>query len=306
MDSAAIETVLQPKVTGALNIEALVADLSLDYLLLYSSATTMFGNPGQFNYVAANAFMEGIARRLRKQGFPAFAIAWGGIGDVGYLSRHIGDNSQLKKRFAANLITSQTALDALDDLFDSHGRPSADVMVIARIDWSTARRDLVALRDPAFGRVGAIDASRTSRDGSAIIDRIRTLPDDEAADALLDVIAEEIARVLRVPPKEIDRHRPLAEVGMDSLMMLELRMTVEETLQIELPMISLASGITPSDVAKRLVSMLRSESPTEPVPSAIVAMSASHLVADALSSTPEEQRAAISAVLSEAQRVGNP
>ncbi len=51
---------------------------------------------------------------------------------------------------------------------------------------------------------------------------------DQASEVLLEIIVEEIARVLRLPPKEIDRHRALAEIGMDSLMMLELRTTVEE------------------------------------------------------------------------------
>ena len=63
MDAAAIETVMRPKVRGALNLEQAVAGLRLDYLLFYSSATTLFGNPGQFNYVAANGFVEGLARR---------------------------------------------------------------------------------------------------------------------------------------------------------------------------------------------------------------------------------------------------
>jgi phthiocerol/phenolphthiocerol synthesis type-I polyketide synthase C len=307
MDRMSIDTVLQPKVAGALNLEALMVDLKPNYLLLYSSATTLFGNPGQYNYVAANAFMEGIARRLRKQGLPAFAIAWGGIADVGYLSRHIGNNTQLKKRFSANLVASQIALDSLDDLFDGEGRPVDDVLAIAKIDWATARRDLVSVRGPAFTRVvAAAGTSRDARDSAAIVDKIRAMPDEEAAEAFLDIIAREIGRVLRVPAKEVHRHRPLAEVGMDSLMMLELRMMVEDTLQIELPMISLASGITPADVAKRLVALLRSETPSDTLPSNIVALSASHFAADAVSSTPEEQQAAVAAVLSETQRVEGP
>jgi len=78
------------------------------------------------------------------------------------------------------------------------------------------------------------------------------MPADKMTEALLDIVVEEIARVLRLPPKEVDRHRPLAEIGMDSLMMLELRTTVEDALQIELPMMSLSSGITPADVARRM------------------------------------------------------
>ena len=59
-DRESIEAVLRPKASGALNLERLADRLELDYLLLFSSATTLFGNPGQFNYVAGNAYVEGV------------------------------------------------------------------------------------------------------------------------------------------------------------------------------------------------------------------------------------------------------
>src|SRR4029079_12460225 len=118
MNQDSIELALRPKMAGALNLERLTSDLEIDYLLLYSSATTLFGNPGQYNYVAANAFMEGLARRMRAQGRPAVAVCWGGIEEAGYLSRHIASTTNLKKRFASSLIAAQTALDGLDWIHD--------------------------------------------------------------------------------------------------------------------------------------------------------------------------------------------
>ena len=96
-----------------------------------------------------------------------------------------------------------------------------------------AKRELAAAcASPTFGAIaGARGNEACRRIGAAIVARrLRALPTDEATDALVDIVVEEIARVLRLPPKEIDRHRPLSEIGMDSLMMLELRTTVEESL----------------------------------------------------------------------------
>jgi NADPH:quinone reductase-like Zn-dependent oxidoreductase/acyl carrier protein len=306
LDKEAIATVLKPKVAGALHLEQLAGELPLDYLLFFSSATTLFGNPGQFNYVAANAFMDGVARRLRRSGVPALAVAWGGIEDVGYLSRNLAANSQLKKRFAASLVASQTALDCLDDAFDQDGRQIKDFCAIARIDWTAARRELVALRSPTFARVGQREGSRTAREATATLEELRAMSREDATDALLDIMVEEIGRVLRLPPKEIDRHRPLADIGMDSLMMLELRTMVEDNLQLELPMISLASGVTPADVAKRLAALLGEDAPRHGVPSTIASLSAAHFAGDAVASTAEEREAALEAVLSKAKRVEGP
>jgi len=276
-DRESIDAVLRPKVSGALNLERLAPQLPLDYLLFYSSATTLFGNPGQFNYVAANAYIEGLARRMRSRGLPALAVAWGGIEDAGYLSRHIGADINLKRRFAANLISARTALDGLDWVFDQDSRQLTTVAAIARIDWATAKRELAATRTPLFGSVGMRISSRQVMDAAATLEKLRALPTEEAAAALVDIVVEEIARVLRLPPKEVDRHRPLAEIGMDSLMMLELRTTVEITLQIELPMMSLATGITPVDVARRILPLITGEAQRHNVPGTLVALSASTL-----------------------------
>jgi len=306
IDAAAIETVMRPKVHGALNLEHAVAGLELDYLLFYSSATTLFGNPGQFNYVAANGFVEGLARRLRARGVPALAVAWGGIEDAGYLSRNIAADINLKKRFSSSLISAQTALDGLDWIHDALGRQTTAACAIARIDWAMAKRELAAVRTPTFGAIGASSGTRHAVDGAAIVERLRALPPDEAIDALVDIVVEEIARVLRLPPKEIDRHRPLAEIGMDSLMMLELRNTVEESLGIDLPMMSISSGITPMDVARRVLPLITGEKQVTPLAGTLMALTASHAAAEAEATNIDEQHAAVAAVLEKVRELEGP
>jgi NADPH:quinone reductase-like Zn-dependent oxidoreductase/acyl carrier protein len=306
VDVASLQTALAPKVTGARNLENAIAGLALDYLLFYSSATTLFGNPGQFNYVAANGFLEGLARRLRAQGVPALAVAWGGIEDAGYLARNIGMDANLKRRFASSLIAAKTALDGLDWAYDKGGRQTTACCAIARIDWTMARRELAATRAPTYDSIGARGGARQSSDATAILENLRALPPAEVADALLDIVVEEIARVLRLPPKEIDRHRPLAEIGMDSLMMLELRTTVEEVLQIELPMMSLSSGITPADVARRVAPLITGEKDHLAVPGTIVSLSGSHFAAEAEATTVDERQAAVTAVLERVRKLEGP
>ncbi len=303
MDQEAIETALLPKVVGTLNLEQIASKLPLDYLLLYSSATTLLGNPGQFNYVAANAFVEGIARRASARGLPALAVAWGGIQDVGYLARHLTSNSALRRKFASNMLPAKIVLDALDLAWTNR---SEGFYALAKIDWPMARRDLAAVRTPIFDSVVAAGIARQAGDSAAVLERLRTLPFDQATDALVDIVVEEIARVLRLAPKEVDRHRPLAEIGMDSLMMLELRVTVEETLQIDIPIMSLASGTSAADVARRIAPLVFGDAPKDIVPSSLVAMASSHFVGDAEVSNADDRQAAARSVLERARRIEGP
>ena len=90
LEPSALEAVIRPKVIGAQHLDAATRSKSLDYFVLFSSATTFIGNPGQGAYVAANGFMEGVARQRRRLGLPALAVAWGAIGDVGVLARNRG------------------------------------------------------------------------------------------------------------------------------------------------------------------------------------------------------------------------
>ena len=108
------------------------------------------------------------------------------------------------------------------------------------------------------------------------------MPIEQATEALLDIVVEEIARVLRLPPKEVDRHRPLAEIGMDSLMMLELQNDRGGR----------ASDRAADDVAGQRHHTDRCRAPrsrrwssvkarSEAASGTIVALAASHLAADA-------------------------
>src|SRR5204863_9463573 len=86
LDDSDIAAILRPKLGGALVLDRLTQDDPIDLFLLFSSATTLLGAPGQGIYVAANLALEALARRRRAQGRPGLAIGWGPIQDAGYLS----------------------------------------------------------------------------------------------------------------------------------------------------------------------------------------------------------------------------
>ena len=54
--------VLKPKVTGLVNIDEATKDIAIDFLICFSSIAGIFGNTGQADYAAANAFMDAYTR----------------------------------------------------------------------------------------------------------------------------------------------------------------------------------------------------------------------------------------------------
>ena len=87
LDAESFRRVLAPKVLGAWNLHTLTADLPLDFFVVFSSVASVLGSPGQANYAAANAFLDGLAHDRRSQGLPCLSINWGPWAEVGMAAR---------------------------------------------------------------------------------------------------------------------------------------------------------------------------------------------------------------------------
>ncbi|WP_199270405.1 type I polyketide synthase [Stappia indica] len=250
-----LDAVLAPKVRGAQLLDALTRGDALRQFVLFSSATTLVGNPGQANYVAANGYLEGLAARRRTEGLPGLAVAWGAISDAGYLARNADVGDLLARKLGRHALTAREALDGLATLM---ALPQDDAVAAApgyaRIDWAAARRDLALLATPFAERLGIAAGNDGAGEGGAIdlAALVKGLDRASAIAKICKLLAVEIGRILRIGEDDIDPARPLTEVGMDSLMALELRMAAERQFGIDIPLMSLANGATLSDMATRI------------------------------------------------------
>ncbi|MEE9446013.1 MAG: SDR family NAD(P)-dependent oxidoreductase, partial [Cocleimonas sp.] len=100
MSQAQLHKVMSPKIIGAWNLHkaSIDLDLKLELFVMYSSATTFVGNPGQANYVAANSLLEALVTYRKAHGLTAHYAAWGAISDVGYLARNEETKEALQSR----------------------------------------------------------------------------------------------------------------------------------------------------------------------------------------------------------------
>jgi NAD(P)-dependent dehydrogenase (short-subunit alcohol dehydrogenase family)/acyl carrier protein len=250
LDEAGIAALLRPKLGGAIALDQLTRDDPIELFLLFSSATTILGAPGQGVYVAANLALEAMARHRRAQGKPALAIAWGPIEDTGYLAERPETRDALARRLGTNPMPSTQALAALPPITES-GMPA---VAFAETSWNEARCFLPILAAPLFAEVRADESSLPGND--SLIDRLAEVDAEEALALLKTAVAEEAANILRLPVAEIDLLRPLSEMGMDSLMAVELRLALEGRLRIDPPLMSLANGTSVASIAARLASAI--------------------------------------------------
>jgi len=248
--SEQIREVLEPKVMGAGILHELTLNDPLDYFVLYSSATAIFGNPGQSSYVAANAALEALAFHRLGRGLPATCVAWGPIADAGFVAR----NEELKQSLAARTggapIPVALALDYLGAALAQRCSPVA----FFEFDWATIARFLPSLQSPCFELLQAAGSSvpATGVSKEDLRSEFAGMEAGELLFALKNLLKEEIAAILHVPASSIDENQSLLEVGMDSLMGFELFSSLESNLGLSLPMMALSESPTVTRLAERL------------------------------------------------------
>jgi len=247
--------VIEPKARGAANLDRLTRSDALDHFILFSSATTLVGNPGQANYVAANGYLEGLARARRAAGLPALAVGFGAIADTGFLARNTEVNELLAKRIGKTALPAMQALDLVADyLCRDPGTVEAAVVAIADIDMGAAQQ-LRTVDSPLFSvAVRAAKTSVAGGDGETIdlAALVQGKSPEEGEQIVFQLVAAEIAAILRIPATEITPTKIIKEVGLDSLMAMELGMSFKQKTGFEMPLSSVTQSTTVGDVAQKL------------------------------------------------------
>jgi len=257
LDAGQLHKVLAPKLLGAWHLHRLTLDIPLEHFILYSSVTTFIGNPGQANYVAANAYLEGLASLRRTLGLAVTCIGWGPIGDAGYLTRNQAVKERLSTLLGAAPLTARQALNMLDPLLTS----TAETVAIADFDWGTLARLLPSAQEARFaelrrqaGTGGAMDSGEV--DFRTFI--IGKTP-GEVRSIIQNLVSKEIAQILCVAADRIDPAQSLHDLGMDSLMGVELVLGLEERFGIQLPGMMLSEGPTIERVSARIAECILGE-----------------------------------------------
>jgi len=256
LDDARFATAIGPKVLGAWHLhEQTLAD-PLDLFVLFSSFTSVTGNAGQANYVAGNAFLDGFAAARRHQGLPALTINWGGIAEVGYVAQ-LGEGAARLFRKGIRAMDPLLALDTMGQLLEE-GRVRA---VVADIDWTQAA-GLWQADTQRAAHLFEVDEGGASAGGDEdrVLRAVLAADDDQPA-AVTTWLADRLGRVLGCAATAIDPDRSLVEVGLDSLMAMELHIRVQQDLGVDVPVLELMQARSLSNVAANVVEALRARPP---------------------------------------------
>jgi acyl carrier protein len=227
------QEVFKPKALGAWNLHAATERLALDFFVLYSSVTSLFGAPGQANYAASNAFLDALAHHRRAHGLPALSVDWGPWSGGGMALQA----SRRSRRLGFSDLAPRQGLAALAELL-RRGMAQAAVVPIR---WPALLEQLGAVVPPLLA-----DWASAAVPVELLHDTLLRLPADQRHARCAAHATLRVRSVLGLGANDaLPATQRFNELGLDSLMAAELRndlardlaLTLSATVAFEYPTI---------------------------------------------------------------------
>lgn len=248
VDDDQVERVWAPKARGAIRLQQACRDITLDWWLGFSSASSLLGFPGQASYAAANALLDGLTTWRRGNGLPALSVNWGAWAEHGR-GVVFADRGQA-------MIEPVEGVKAVDCLL-RHDRARAGYLDILDPGWQAMFAEKLRT-SPFFSAIPAHGASATTADTAqpAVLVELRQAGPGTRQIVLERHLTGHAAEILRVNPGSLDPDRPLTDHGLDSLMALEFSTRISRELDVRVTPKQMRQHSSPAALAAHVLQQL--------------------------------------------------
>jgi NADPH:quinone reductase-like Zn-dependent oxidoreductase/acyl carrier protein len=251
-----------PKIEGAWNLHCLTENDPIRLMVFFSSVASILGSPGQGSYAAGNAFLDALAHHRASRGLATLSVNWGGWTSAGMAARLKTEQIARWTRHGVRLMEPAAALAALKTAIES-GQPQ---VAVTDMNWKQFLNERPAmLREDLFAELQKSEGEAGGRvkAGTSILEMLRTAPAGEQKRILSRHVKECACRVLGLPESyAIQDSIPLQDVGLDSLMALEMRNELSQSIGLALPAGLLFDYPAVEDLTLHLLGVLAASRPS--------------------------------------------
>ena len=235
MTPESIARVFAPKAHGALHLHNATAGLPLDHFVMVSSLSSAFGNPGQINYGAANAYMDGLAACRRRQGLPALSYNLAAVSDAGMAARNLG-LLRLMKAAGIPPVSSYCAIANLDYALRTTGENDHLITALfKRVLWS--------VDSPDYMRSGRLMSNQ---------DAFKVGSDEQlTVDGVMAQIAAKVAELCGHDEGGLEE--PLSSFGLNSISVAELGAFIQSEFNFQASALELMTTASCQSLARAIV-----------------------------------------------------
>lgn len=220
-----LQKVFSAKATAAKNLHQLFASENLEFFLHTSSMTALLGNAGQANYAAANAWLDSFARLQRQQGVKAISLNFGPLADGG-----MAEDQSLQQRFTGRGIAPIPMSTAMQLIGSVIANQQSGIGLIA-VDWQSFLKRYSLPHSPLIRRFKQSITAHKSANASFF----HAKPQLQTLQAVKQLVRSTVAAVLDLGIEEIAMQQGFFDLGMDSLIAVDLRNELQKATGISLP-----------------------------------------------------------------------
>ncbi len=214
------QSVLAPKVKGTWLLHQATQSQPLDWFVCFSSVASAFGSVGQSNYAAANAFMDNLMQYRRSIGLPGLSINWS-IWAAGMAQELKPLQQKRLSQQGLNAIAPQQGLNILQRLLQQQ----ASQAIVFPVDWSTF---LQGIDDPFFEQ---LQPQTKIKQAVSFLEELAATPESDRIFVVREHIRSQFAKILGFSdPAAVDTQEKFADLGMDSLMAVEFKNSLQASL----------------------------------------------------------------------------
>lgn len=221
--------VFQAKVRGSWNLHQLSLATQLDYFVFFSSAGAIWGAKEQGLYDAASHLMDALAHLRHLQGLPATTLNWALLAGNGIVSQEYED---WLKQIGMKEIALNKAFKAMTAMMES-GKTQ---ILLANVDWERFKNIYQFNGNkPLLEKLGQNKIHVKSIKESSTFRRfLEEIPPGERQEHLFAYVGKQVATIIGI--KEIPNpNQGFLEMGIDSLLSIELKNRLEKGLEVSLP-----------------------------------------------------------------------
>jgi acyl carrier protein len=258
LNSEQIHKVMEAKAVGAWNLHCSLSEHKLDFFICYSSISSMLGNVSQANYAAANAYVDGLVQYRRSHGLPGLSINWGVIGDVGIVAR----DQKLRKhlsQFGLNPINSKDGLDCMLTALNED-QQQVGVFDIEWKQWSSH----FEFSNNRLEKVISTVSKKPQND--EVVNFRKKISNEDSELRIFSIqnhLVNILSSILKTSPNNMDKNSNLMELGIDSLMSMEVRFAIRQQMGVQFRALFLLRGPKISELANLILEEIIQERITD-------------------------------------------
>ena len=302
MSLGTMQEVLGPKIDGSNNLDQIFHEDNLDFFIMLSSSASVIGNSGQSNYAAANGYLGSLARQRRRRGLAASALDIGRVAGIGYIETAGQAVMNQLSRFGLMSINESEFRQMFAETIWA-GYPTDNDTKALAIPQAVVTTGIRKVRDderikgPWFENTRfshCIVETKKTGTQSGQQNKKTTLPvgeqlsaatkPEQAVEVLegekpylshrnpklttisrIECFASKLRMILQLPDQTIDRDLPLVELGLDSLVAVEVRSWFLKELKVDIPVLKVVGGASLAELCQLALKKLPDEHKPAPV-----------------------------------------